>query len=104
MARITIVRDSGYADAVRPYTILVDDKEVASLKRDAAATVDIAAGEHSIVARIDWCGSQTLRFSIREDEDASFAVASSLRGWRLMLAAWYAIADRENYLRLTRVG
>ncbi len=104
MARITLVRDSGYTDAIRDYTILLDGKQVASLKSGATASVDVAAGEHSITAKIDWCGSQTLRFSIREDESASFAVASNLRGLRMFLAIWYIIADRDNYLSLTRVG
>jgi hypothetical protein len=104
MASLKIVRDSGYADLVRFYEIVLDGKRVGKIWDGDTTELTLSPGQHSLSMRIDWCGSKTIPFTVEEGSSILFEVKNSCRGVRIPLALWYFIFAKNSYLRLTRVA
>src|SRR5262249_24806466 len=100
MTKIRLVRDSGYADRLRAYVLLVDGNNVCELRNGEVQEVCVAPGQRSLSARIDWCGSKPLQFAAPEDGTLSFIVKSNLRGWRILLGLFYALCAPKSYIRI----
>jgi hypothetical protein len=99
MPTLTVVRDKGWADKLRQYRIVLDGVEIARLGEGGELRREISEGPHVIEARIDWCGSQPLRFEAKLGEQVVL-VRSALRGWRMLFAPFYIIFNRQGYLTL----
>jgi hypothetical protein len=55
--RITFYRKRTWQDFARRYLILVDGREIGTLKRSGSLSVELPAGPHTCQARISWTGS-----------------------------------------------
>lgn len=97
---ITISRDSGYADRLRDYRVLVDRIEEAGIGNGETKTLEVSPGEHELLLKIDWCRSNAVRFEISEDQTVKFSCGSSLRRSRPGLAIYYVLFARNQYLWL----
>ena len=104
MASVRVSRDSGYADCLRTYAVILDGKRIDCLRAGSTKQFPVPPGEHKLRVRIDWCESNTVRFTVAEDETAVFRIKSNLRGWRVLLAPWYAIFAWNSYLHLVRMN
>ncbi len=100
MATLRVIRDSGYADLVRAYSVKLDGKEIGTIKNGETKDFQVSSGNHELQIKIDWAGSKALAFVANESESSVFRVASNLRGLRLFLALWYVIFDSSSYLVL----
>lgn len=100
MAILRISRDSGYADYVRSYSSVLDGKNIGQIKTGESKDFQIGSGNHDLRVKIDWAGSKSLKFAADDNDKTAFRVSSNLRGWRLLLALWYAIFDTTSYLVL----
>ena len=103
-AQITIRRGKSYADRFRTYNVQVDRVTVASVRAGQSATVPVMAGQHTLGLRIDWCGSEELQFEARSGEQVTFECGSNLTGWRILLALFYVLFRRRQYLWLRRTA
>ena len=83
---------------LRAYRIFLDDIEICKLKEGSEFTYEIAKGHHTLMAKIDWCGSRPLQFDARSD-DVHVSVKSALRGWELFLL-WVYLITRWDYIKL----
>lgn len=101
-AQFTIRRVKSYADYLRAYKVEVDGVVAASVRTGQSATVPLAAGQHTLRLRIDWCGSGDLRFEARPGERITFECGSSLTGWRILMWFIYVVFQRRQYLWLRR--
>ncbi|MDP3521359.1 MAG: hypothetical protein Q8S02_12135 [Hydrogenophaga sp.] len=99
MATLSVRRDIGYADKLRKYRIFVNDSEIGQLAEGAVLHQDVGEGPHTVEARIDWCSSRPLKLDALTSGHV-VVVRSSLRGWRVVLALWYLIFNRQDYLTL----
>ena len=104
MAQLIISRDSGYADRLRTYAILLDGKKIGNIGNGETQTFSIAQGKHVISAKIDWCGSSTLDFTATEGASPSFRVGSNMRGIRILFSLWYVLIERNKYLRIEQTS
>jgi hypothetical protein len=104
MASLKIVRDSGYADLIRFYEIILDGKRVGKIWNGDTTELTVSPGQHSLFIRIDWCGSETIPFTVEEGSSILFEVKNNFRGIRLLLGFWYVTFARNSYLRLTKVA
>jgi hypothetical protein len=104
MAFLKIVRDSGYADLVRFYEIILDGKRVGKIWPGDTTELSVSPGQHSLLLRIDWCGSEIIPFTVEEGSSILFEVKNNFRGIRFLLGFWYMTFARNSYLRLTRVA
>ena len=102
MASITVQRDTGYADALRAYTVKIDGREVGKLMPGESATYRVTPGSHTLQASIDWCGSKVIPVSVKDGETPAFLLNSALRGLWIFLALWYVVFDRSGYLVLKK--
>jgi hypothetical protein len=102
MASLTIERDSGYADRIRAYQVIVDGTKVGEVRNGETKQFFITPGQHQFWLKIDWCGSKTVDFTVSEGDEIRFCAKSNLRGIRVLAAVWYALFDRNSYLLLER--
>lgn len=101
MAVLRLTRDSGYADRVRAYQVILDDARIGEISNGEKREFPIPPGLHHLRLKIDWCGSNTVEFAASEGDDPTmFQVKSSLRGRNVALALWYTLFDRNSYLRI----
>ncbi len=64
----------------------------------------IGEGKHTLIAKIDWCGSESIHFSISPGETVNFSVRSNLRGWRILLTLFVILFSRNSYLSLKQAS
>jgi hypothetical protein len=100
LALLKIVRDSGYADRLRAYKVIVDGKTAGQIRDGETKEFPISGGQHDLSLKIDWCGSQRVQFTISDGDALTFHAKSNLRGPKLIAALWYALFARTSYLRL----
>jgi hypothetical protein len=104
MASLKIVRDSGYGDLLRFYEIVLDGKRVGKIWDGDTVELTVSPGQHSLLIRIDWCGSETIPFTVEEGSSILFEVKNNCRGVRFPLAFWHFLFAKNSYLRLTRAA
>lgn len=100
--QITVRRTTSYADRLRAYKVKVDREVVGSVRARESITVPVSPGRHSLVLRIDWCGSETIDFEIQPGENVCFECGSNLAGWRQLLTLFYITFRTRQYLWLRR--
>jgi hypothetical protein len=86
---ISVSRDSGYADRLRDYRVLLDGPEIGRIGDAGERSFEVAAGRHQLMMKVDWGRSNILSFEIGPDQSMKFHCGSSLRGWRLTLTLYY---------------
>jgi hypothetical protein len=100
---ITVQRKRSYADSARRYRILVDDQDVKNIGSGKSIEIPVESGDHTIVLKIDWCGSNKLPFSIRQGENLQFECGSSLTGLKIFLGLIYILFKPNEYLWIKKV-
>lgn len=75
MAKIIITRTSEWNNRLRSVGIYVDDQKIGTIANGETKTFDIADGQHNIRAKVDWCGSRTVDFSISGEEKKYFRLS-----------------------------
>jgi hypothetical protein len=103
-ALICVSRDSGYADRLRSYSVVVDGRKIGKIANGETKSFPIDPGEHTLKLKIAWCGSNTIHFDADTSQTVDFQCASSLRGWKIFLATAIAIFTPNQYLRLSRLA
>jgi hypothetical protein len=101
-AHVMIRRGKSYADRLRAYRIRIDGIVAASVGAGGSVSIPVAPGRHSLVLRIDWCGSEEIVFDAQPDEHLTFECGSSVAGWRILLLFYYAVFRTSGYLWLRR--
>ena len=60
MPNLIVRRPARFRDALRRYKLFVDGVPVGSLRNGGHIALEVSAGVHEFVARIDWCSSPLL--------------------------------------------
>lgn len=100
---IIITRDSGYADRLRKYKILIDGTEIGEISDGETKSFDISAGTHSLQLKIDWAKSNIINFTQTTNEDLKFKVTSPLRGKNIIKTILYSTIFSNKYLNLEQI-
>lgn len=79
MARIVIVRANEFMNRFRSIGLYINGELLSDIDNAETITYELPAGEHHLVAKIDWCGSQVLKFNLSENETQYF----DLSGFKL---------------------
>ena len=101
---LKISRDSGYADRLRAYAVIVDGRKLGELRNGETRLLSVSPGSHEVSLKMDGCGSKTLSFTATEGCPLAFRGSSNLRGPRLLLAFWYAVVARDSYLLVEQIA
>jgi hypothetical protein len=75
MARIVIVRANEYMNRFRSIGLYLNGEHLSDIDNSETLEYEIPAGEYDLVAKIDWCGSQTIKFKVTENEQRIFDLA-----------------------------
>ncbi len=68
MAKLVLKRSSEFMNAARKIGVYIDGSKVGTIKNGGTEVYDVAAGKHTIRAKMDWCGSRDIEFSVGEGE------------------------------------
>lgn len=98
---VRIKRDSGYADRIRAYKVVLDGKVVGEIKNGQKLDFDVAPGKHRLNLKIDWCRSNIVEFEMAGNT-IEFECGSNLRGFKLLLSLLYITLLRSQYIWLKR--
>lgn len=102
MPTLIINRDSGYADALRAYKILLDSNEIGTIRAGESKSFTVSPGEHTIRAKVDWGTSSSEPF-VAADGIVSFEIYSKLRGFRL-LGTIFAMFNPHGWIGIRRLN
>ena len=100
MTNLTVVRDSGYADRLRAYKIVLDGAVIGTIRNGDTKTFPVLPGKHSLSLKIDWCGSKPVSFVGSDGDTLTFDAKSNLRGAKLLGALWYPLFAWNSWLLL----
>jgi hypothetical protein len=102
MAEIVVTRpDERWANRVRSYKIVVDGQVLASLRRGEDAAVAVAAGHHTVRAKIDWGRSRDVDLDLGENDRAYLLCQSGFQHSLAVPRGWlYVTIWRKRYLDL----
>lgn len=100
---ITITRESGYADKLRNYKIIIDGKVIGEIGDGQTKTFDVNKGSHTLSLGADWAKSNEITFDF-SDKEVRFKCENALKGLRILIAIFYATFLSHKYLKLHRVG
>jgi hypothetical protein len=100
LALLKIVRDSGYADRVRAYKVIIDGTTIGEIRNGETKEFPISSGQHDLSLKIDWCGSKVVRFAVSDKDVLTFDARSNLRGLKLLAGLWYAFVAWSSYLHI----
>lgn len=98
---IRIKRDTGYADRIRAYKVVLDGNVIGEIRNGQQVEVDVAPGKHQLNLKIDWCRSNIVDFEMNQDA-VEFECGSNLRGFKILFAIVYATFLRSQYIWLTK--
>ena len=101
MPDLIIQRDSGYADSLRAYKLILNGNEIGAIRGGESKSFPVDPGRHTIQAKIDWCSSPPEEF-VAEDEPIAFEVFSKLRGFKL-LGSIFALFNPRGWIGMRRV-
>jgi hypothetical protein len=82
---------------LRRLRLEVDGREVAVLKQQASVDLELAAGRHAVVGRMDWVGSAALEFELADDEELDLEIALPL------LSSWDRLQRPTRTLAIRRL-
>ena len=68
MAKLVIARSSEWNNRARRINIILDGEQIGKIANGDTKEFEIAAGMHTLKAKIDWCGSRDMPFMINEGE------------------------------------
>ena len=102
MATLKIIRQSEYANRFRNIKILFDDKELCRISNAETQVFEIAEGVHTLHAKIDWCTSNKISFSVSQNQSKGFQLSSFAKHNPLgvFAAIYYITFGANKYLKL----
>lgn len=74
MARIVIVRSNEYMNRFRGFSLYLNGQKLGDIFNDEKEEFEIPEGDHELVAKIDWCSSPVINFSISDNDVQTFNV------------------------------
>lgn len=66
MTELILRRGAGWGDKWRSYAIIVDGREIGSIKEHTEVRVPVSAGTHELKLAIDWCRSPDFPVTVAE--------------------------------------
>jgi hypothetical protein len=84
MATVKIKRTNEYINLMREFRLFIDGKKVGTIGNSQTKVFEIPSGQHSIIAKIDWCSSPEFSFETN-DKDSIMLVVGGIKNFRWQL-------------------
>ena len=69
MAKFIILRSSEYVNRMVSYSLLIDGKRAGIIADGQTKEFEVPPGQHTVVAKIDWCSSPEISFTLDDTEN-----------------------------------
>ena len=105
MPLLQITRSNEYTNRLRNIKIFVDGKQAGVIKNNETENFELPAGNHTLKAKIDWAGSNTISLQLNEGETKKFELTSFAKHNPLGIfaAIYYTTMATNKYLNLEAV-
>ena len=103
MIEIEIKREASWADRLRKYKVILDEKEIGSIRQKETFEFQTNPGLHTLYLQIDWCRSEKLEFEIRDNESLEFK-CGGLSNVKFLTLMWYITFKRNSYLWIKQIN
>lgn len=105
MPTLTINRSNEYVNRLRAIKILVNGKEIGTIKNGETKSFELPSGNHQLQAKIDWCTSNKVQFNITEGQTKTFYMDSFANHNRIgkLATIFYIFFNTGSYLQLNEV-
>lgn len=100
---LSITRDSGYADRLRAYEVILDGKVVGDIPEATTKSFQISPGPHTLYLKIDYIRSNKVNFEHKSNEALKFVCRNNIRGKKVLLWPLYLTVLRNKYITLAQV-
>ncbi len=87
MATIIIKRTSENNNRFRDYRLFLDGKKIGTIANGQTERFETTSGQHTLVAKIDWCSSPELSLTLNETDQKQITVGGFKNGNWIMPAA-----------------
>lgn len=101
MSTIRIQRTNEYQNAFRKINIHIDGKNVGKVENGKTVEFSVETGDHSLVAKIDWCRSHELKLECKENSMNTVRLSGNKS---IFLTLYYTTFARRKYLTLTEIN
>ena len=78
MSKIIVYRNTEWANKWRTIDLYMDGEKLGSLEDGQTIAFEIPTGNHSLEAKIDWCGSNTIELMMEEDDIVNLEITGFL--------------------------
>jgi hypothetical protein len=68
MAKLVIKRSNQRENKIRKIRVCANGADIGEIEHDQVKEYELPPGNYEIEAKIDWCGSNTIGFTIKEGE------------------------------------
>ena len=102
MPILKITRSNEYANRFRNIQLVLDGEVITSISNGETKEMEISPGEHILQAKIDWCSSNKVTFSVPEHGSKSFALSSFAKKsvFGIFASIYYISFGANKYLNL----
>ena len=106
MTTVLVRRSREWTNRLRGIRIILDGVEVGVVKNGEKQNFMVKPGTHTLQARIDWCSSKEVQFTIAEDQQLvyslhSFAFQKPYKLFIPLFVLYYTLIARNQYLVLS---
>lgn len=102
MARLIIKRTSEWNNRMRDIGIYLDGEKIGTIGNGEIKEFETKPGEHTLKSKIDWCGSETLKMSLTDNETKKVELSGFKLGKFMMPIAliisiiYFAFGEKLN--------
>ena len=84
MAKIKIKRTNEWNNRTRQIGVYLDNNKIGTILNGETKEFDIPSGQHTVRAKIDWCGSKNITIQTNENEIKTVTISGFKYGNYLM--------------------
>ncbi len=84
MAKIKIKRTNEWNNRARQIGVYLDNQKIGTILNGETKEFDIPSGQHTVRAKIDWCGSKNITIQTNENEIKTVTISGFKYGNYLM--------------------
>lgn len=103
MAKLIIKRTSEWNNRMRDIGIYLDGEKIGVIGNGEIKEFEIEPGEHTLKSKIDWCGSETLKMNLTDNETKKIELSGFKLGKFMMPIAlvisiiYFAFGQQLNF-------
>jgi hypothetical protein len=92
MARIIISRKKEWSNRARKFGVYIDGEKKDTVLNGEIKDIEVPAGKHKIMFKVDWCTSPEIEIELKEDKSKTVEVSSFKANSWLLIGMYIILA------------